>query len=190
MRTTHSLKILRFAVLASLLGLISCKSFYDLKNYSKSSTKGIISAQEWSFVYAYTDPEAKLPDGMETMIVLLTAKPKHACPTEDDKVADGREVAIAVDGKPGEMKIGGRSGRFETEEDLFTYNKAERHASVAFHDPSLPANQSYIFATTGKVKITKQTPDVIEGAVVAKLSQDQFVNGQFKAKVCKYGQLN
>jgi hypothetical protein len=190
MLTTNRLKNLRFFLLTGLLTSTSCKSLYDLKNYSKSSAKGSISGREWTFAYAYTDPEAKLPDGMETMIVLLTAKPKHACPTEDDKVADAREVAIAVDGKTGEMKIGRKSGRFETEDDMFTYTKAERHASVAFHNPSMPDGQQYVFATSGKVKITRKTPDLIEGAVVAKLNENQFVNGQFKAKVCKYGQLN
>jgi hypothetical protein len=73
---------------------------------------------------------------------------------------------------------------------MFAYKKKVRQASVAFNDPSLPGDQRYIFATTGKVKITRITPDTIEGAVVAKLNQNQFVNGQFKAKVCKYGQLN
>lgn len=170
--------------------IISCKSLYDLKSYTKAPAKGSVSGEDWAYAYGYTDPEAKLPEGQEMMIVLTTGKPKHACPDESDKLPDAREVAIAIDGKTGEMKLGGSSGRYETEDDLFTYKKSNRQASVAFHDPNLPESQRFKFATTGKVKITKITPDTIEGAVVAKIDKNQFVNGQFKAKRCKYGQLN
>jgi hypothetical protein len=173
-----------------LTALVSCKSFYDLNNYAKSKTKGSISTGEWQYAYGYTDPEAKLPDGMEIMIILTTAKPKHACPDVTDKLADTREVVITVDGKPGEMKIGGSNNRLETEADMFTYKKSERIAQVSFHDPSLPEAKRFLFATRGKVKISKITANSIEGAIVAKFDQTNFVNGQFKAKICKYGQLN
>jgi hypothetical protein len=170
--------------------LNSCKSLYDLKGYSKSSLKGSLTGKEWAYAYGYTDPEAKLPEGMEMMIVLTTGKAKHACPDESDRLADPREVAITIDGKPGESRVGGASGKYETEDDLFTYKKIERKASVAFHDPSLPEAQQYMFAKSGKVKITKITATTVEGAVVAKIDPERFVNGQFKAKICKYGQLN
>ncbi len=169
---------------------ISCKSFYDLNNYAKSKTKGSINTGEWQYVYGYTDPEAKLPDGMEIMIILTTAKSKHACPNLTNKLTDPREVVITVDGKPGEMKIGGSTNRLETEDDMFSYKKIERIAQVSFHDPSLPESKRFLFATRGKVKISKITTNSIEGAVVAKFDQKNFVNGQFKAKICKYGQLN
>jgi hypothetical protein len=186
-----SIKEIRYgAALAATLNLSHCKSLYDLKNYSKSPLKGVISNSEWSYAYAYTDPEAKLPDGQKMMIVLVTGQPKHACPDQTDKLPDAREVAISIDGKVGEMKIGQKSGRFETEDDQFTYTKTERQASVAFHDPTLPENQQYKFATSGKVKINKITSDSIEGVVLAKISRNSFINGQFKAKVCKFGQLN
>ena len=183
------LRIVLSATAATCL-VISCKSLYDLKSYAKAAAKGSVSGQDWAYAYAYTDPEAKLPDGQEIMIVLTTAKPKHACPDESDKLADAREIAIAIDGKKGEMKLGVSSGRFETEEDMFTYKKTNRQASVAFHDPSLAGSQQFKFATSGKVRITKITADTIEGALVAKIDKNQYVNGQFKAKICKYGQLN
>jgi hypothetical protein len=178
-----------FYVLASL-SLASCKSLYDLKSYSKSSARGAISGNDWVYGYGYTDPEAKLPNGMKHMIVLMTAKPKNACPDVNDQVPDAREVAITIDGKVGEMKLGGNSGNYETEEDLFTYKKQERKAIVALHDPSQPPEKQYAFATSGKVKIIKITADYIQGAVVGKIDPDHFVNGQFKVKICKYGQLN
>jgi hypothetical protein len=180
--------IIFFAILITHIS--SCKTLFDLKNYSKSSAKGSISAKDWIYSYGYTDPEAKLADGQEMMIVLTTAKPKHACPNPEDAVLDAREVAIAIDGKLGEMKLGSKSGKYETQEDLFTYKKEERQATVAFHDPGQAESQQYKFATTGKIKITKITPDSIEGAVVAKYDKNHFINGQFKAKICKYGQLN
>lgn len=173
-----------------LLAFSSCKSLYDLKNYSKSSAKGNISGQEWSYAYAYTNPEAKLADGQEIMIVLVTGKPKHACPDNGDQLPDAREVAIAIDGKTGEMRIGAPTDRLETSDDVFTYRKTERQATVAFFDPSKPKDEQYRFATSGKVRITKLTSEVIEGAVLAKINKVSFVNGRFKAKVCKYGQLN
>lgn len=169
---------------------ISCKSLYDLKSYAKAPAKGSISGRDWSYSYAYTDPEAKLPEGQEMMIVLATGKTKHACPDESDKLPDAREVAIAIDGRTGEMRLGAPSGRFETEDDLFAYKKTSRQASVAFHDPNLPEKQRFKFVTNGKVKITKISADSIEGSVLAKIDKNQFVNGQFKAKICKYGQLN
>ena len=172
------------------LQFLSCKSLYDFRNYSKSSVKGNISGAEWNFGYAYTNPEAKLAEGQEIMIVLLTGKPKNACPDVNDAVPDPREVAIAIDGKTGEMKIGAASDRLETSDDMFTYRKVERQASVAFFDPSKPKDEQYTFATSGKVKITKLNKEVIEGAIVAKVNRATFVNGRFKAKVCKYGQLN
>lgn len=168
----------------------ACRSLYDLNNYAKSSAKGAISGKDWNFLYGYTNPEAKLADGQEIMIVLVSGKTKHACPAEDEKLPDPREIAIAIDGKLGEMKIGTPSDRLETEDDVFTYRKIDRQASVAFFDPTRPTNQQYRFANTGKVKITKITPDSIEGAVVAKIDKSSFINGKFKAKVCKYGQLN
>ena len=124
------------------------------------------------------------------MIVLTSGKTRFACPDGKDQLADPREVAIAIDGKPGEMKIGLASDRLETADDTFTYRKVERQASVAFFDPSKPKADQYKFATSGKVKITKINKDVIEGAVLAKVNRSMFVNGKFKAKVCKYGQLN
>jgi hypothetical protein len=184
------LTLFRIIATLSMIALTSCKSLYDLKGYSKAPLKGVMTGKEWAFAYGYTDPEADLPDGMEMMIVLTTAKPKHACPDESDRLADAREVAITVDGKPGEMRIGGASGKYETEDDLFTYKKTERKASVAFHDPSRPESQQYMFAKTGKVKITKITATTVEGAVVAKIDPEHFVNGKFKARICKYGQLN
>ena len=174
----------------STLTVVSCKSLYDMRNYSKSSAKGAISGEDWAYSYGYTNPEAKLADGQEIMIVLVTAKPKHNCPTEDDKLPDSREIAIAIDGKAGEMKIGAPSDRLETEEDLFTYRKIDRQASVAFYDPSKKESLQYKFATSGKIKITKITGETIEGSVLAKVDKTVYVNGKFKAKVCKYGQLN
>ncbi len=170
--------------------ILGCKSLYDFKNYSKSNVKGNISGTEWTYAYAYTNPEAKLADGQEIMIVLVTAKPKNACPDVNDKLADQREVAIAIDGKIGEMKIGAASDRLETSDDMFTYRKLDRQASVAFFDPSKPNDEQYKFATSGKVKITKISKETIEGAILAKINRSIFVNGRFKAKVCKYGQLN
>jgi hypothetical protein len=170
--------------------IAGCKSFYDLNSYAKSKMKGSIGTTDWQYAYGYTDPEAKLPDGMEIMIILTTAKPKHACPDVNDKLPDAREVVITIDGKPGEMKIGGSTGRLETEDDMFTYKKSERVAQVSFFDPSQPESKRFLFATRGKVKISKITANSIEGAIVAKLDQGNFANGQFKAKICKYGQLN
>lgn len=186
---THSKATILIASAFALL-FASCKSLYDLRNYSKSSAKGAVSGEEWTYGYAYTNPEAQLAEGQEIMIVLVTSKPKHACPASDDKLPDQREVAIAIDGKTGEMKIGGRSDRLETEDDLFTYRKIERQATVAFFDPTQTEKNQYKFATSGKVKITKITNEVIEGAVLAKIDRSAFVNGRFKVKVCKYGQLN
>jgi len=169
----------------------SCKTtLYDFKNYSTSSAKGSISGQEWNYAYAYTDPEAKLPEGQEFMIVLVTGATKTACPDRSDQLPDAREVVISIDGKLGEMKIGARSSRLETEDDAFRYVKTERQASLAFFDPSLPEKDQYRFAKSGKVKITTLTKDTVEGSVLAKISKSFFVNGRFKAKVCKYGQLN
>lgn len=186
MRRIH-LIFLYFLLISQFLG---CKSLYDFRGYSKSSVKGYISGSEWNYVYAYTNPEAKLAEGQEIMIVLATGKPKHACPDADDKLPDPREVAVAIDGKPGEMKIGAPSDRLETNDDAFTYRKVERQASVAFIDPSKAKDDQYKFATSGKVKITKINMDSIEGAIVAKVNKTMFINGRFKAKVCKYGQLN
>jgi len=185
-------KIVKSSILFLIMAmhLSTCKSLYDLKNYSKSSAKGNISGVEWIYAYAYTNPEAKLAEGQEIMIVLATGKPKHACPDTGDQLPDAREVAVAIDGKMGEMKIGAPSDRLETANDMFSYRKTERQAAVAFFDPSKPTDEQYKFATSGKVKITKMTNEVIEGAVLAKVNKTSFINGRFKAKVCKYGQLN
>jgi hypothetical protein len=179
-----------FAYIFFSVLICSCSTLYDVDNYLKSKATGSLSAKDWQHFYGYTDPEAKLPDGMEIMIILTTAKPKYACPRETDKLADPREVIITIDGKPGEMKIGGNSNRYETEDDLFTYKKTDRLAQVSFHDPEQAATQRFLFATRGKVKITKITAKSIEGVLVAKRDKSNFVNGQFKAKICKYGQLN
>lgn len=167
-----------------------CKSLYDIKGYTKSNVKGSIGANQWQYGYGYTDPEAKLPDGMDMMIILTTEKPKHACPDQSDKMADGREVLIAIDKKLGELTVGGASGKYETADDLFTYKKSTRKAQVSFHNPARPESLKFLFATSGKVKISKITDTLIEGAVVAKIDRDHYVNGKFKAKICKYGQLN
>jgi hypothetical protein len=90
----------------------------------------------------------------------------------------------------GELKIAARSARLETEDDMFEQVKQQRQASAAFFDPSLPQSEQYKFARTGKIKITKLTSEFIEGSIVAKVSRNMFINGKFRAKVCKYGQLN
>ncbi|MCX6125334.1 MAG: hypothetical protein NTV34_11405 [Proteobacteria bacterium] len=170
--------------------LDACRSLYDKNNYVKAAASGAIGANEWKYGYAYTDPEAKLPDGIEVMIVLATRKPKNACPTPSDSVLDNREVVIGIDGKLGEMFIGGRTGEYETGDDLFTYNKSKRSGSVAFVEPANEKKKQYQFASSGKIKITKMTDALIEGFVVAKASPSLFVNGKFTAKICKWGQLN
>lgn len=177
-------------ILSLALCSTACRSLYDLKNYVKTPAAGAVSDEEWKYAYAYTDAEAKRPDGIEYIIVLKTQRLKNACPDEKDIASDPREVIIGIDGKVGEMAIGGRTGQFETSEDAFTYTKQRRTGSVAFLDPQQPEDKQYQFATTGKIRISKLTKDVIEGAVVAKASPEYFVNGRFKAKVCKWGQLN
>ena len=173
-----------------LTTLTSCKSIYDFKGYLKSNAKGAISGEDWAYSYAYTDPEADLPEGHEYMIVLVSAKPKNACPDKSELIGDGRETIISFDGKTGEMKIGGRSDRLETEDDMFEQVKVERQASVAFFDPNLTPEEQYKFARSGKVKITRISRGFIEGALVAKVNRKIFINGRFRAKICKYGQLN
>ena len=177
-------------LLAFLQVLGACRSLYDKNNYVKAAASGAIGTTEWKYGYAYTDPEAKLPDGIEVMIVLATRKPKNACPTPNDTVQDNREVVIGIDGKLGEMFIGGRTGEYETGDDLFTYNKPRRFGSVAFVQPAIEEKKQYQFASTGKIKITKMTDTSIEGFVVAKANPSLFVNGKFTAKICKWGQLN
>lgn len=174
----------------SVLLLGSCKSLYDRDSFVKTPAKGAIGGPEWSYVYGYTDAEAKLPEGAEYLIVLNAAKPTHACPTPDDKLKDGREAALAIDGKVGQMLLGVRSGQYETADDAFTYQKKVRTGSVAFFDPTKPTDKQYQFATSGKIKILKISATEIEGLVVAKFSRENFINGRFKAKVCKWGQLN
>lgn len=188
---TQNTNILRDLFIFCLVAMLSsCKSLYDFKGYSKSSAKGAISGEEWSYGYAYTDAEAKLSEGQQYLVVLATGKGKNACPDKSESLPDAREVIIAIDGKAGEMKIGGRSNVLETEEDMFTYVKVERQASVAFFDPSLPEAEQYQFAKSGKVRITTINKDVIEGSILAKVNRTLFVNGRFRAKVCKYGQVN
>jgi hypothetical protein len=183
--------IKRFLALICLSAMLTgCKTLYDFKGYSKSDAKGVISDDEWTYSYAYTDPEARLSDGQSHLIVLVTASPKNACPDKSERVGDGREVIIAIDGKTGEMKIGGRSDKLETEDDMFTYVKPERQASVAFFDPDLPDAEQYKFARSGKVRISILNKEIIEGSVLAKINRKLFVNGKFRAKVCKYGQVN
>lgn len=180
-----------FALFIPVLFYISsCHSLYDLKNYVKTPAAGVISDREWNYAYGYTDAEAKRPEGIEYIIVLKTQRLKNACPDEKDIAKDPREVIIGVDGKVGEMIVGGRSGQYETPDDAFTYTKQKRMGSVAFLDPQKPADQQYQFATSGKIRVSKLTKDMIEGAVVAKLNPNHFVNGRFKAKICKWGQLN
>lgn len=181
-----------FALVLSAIAAFTsgCRSLYDRDTYVKSPVKGALGGPDWNYVYAYTDAEAKLPEGAEYLVVLTSNKPVHACPDKQDKVKDGREVAIAIDGKVGQMILGGKSGQYETAEDAFTYQKKVRQASVAFFDPSKPADKQYQFATSGKVKILKVSTTEIEGLVIAKVNRDNFINGRFRAKVCKWGQLN
>ena len=168
----------------------ACKSRYDLNTYSKSKAAGKISEGDWSYGYAYTDPDAKLPAGQEVMLVLLVEKPKHACPDASDLVGDKRNISISFDGKIGDMIIGGATDALETEDTLFSAEKSTRHATVAFQNPSFPEGKQYLFASRGKLKITKITPKIIQGAFVAKFDENNFGNGQFKAKICVHGQLN
>jgi hypothetical protein len=179
-----------FWIIITLFQTTSCKTLYDMNGYAKSSAKGSISGTDWAYTYAFTDPEAKLPNGQTILIILAANKPKHACPNPEDMVGDARNVAISIDGKIGEMKINGVTGALETSESQFTYTKADRQGSVAFQDPKLPEAQQYKFATSGKIKITKLTDSVVHGSFVAKINQDNYANGQFKAKLCKHGQLN
>lgn len=168
----------------------SCKSLYDRDTYVKAPVKGAIGGSEWAYIYGYTDAEAKLPEGAEHLLVLAPLKPAHACPEVGDKKKDGREVSIAIDGKVGEMVIGAKSDRYETADDAFTYKKKSRIGSAAFFDPKKPSDKQYQFATSGKIKILKISATEIEGMIVAKLNPDNFINGRFKAKICKWGQLN
>jgi hypothetical protein len=176
-------------IIASTI-LLSCKSRYDFKGYLKSNAAGAISGKEWAYIYAYTDADAKLPEGQEYLIVLVSEQPKNACPEKGEKVGDGREILITIDGRKGEMKIGARSSRLETEDDMFEQVKESRHTSVAFYDPTLSKNKQYRFAKSGKVKINKINSEVIQGSVIAKINKKVFINGRFEAKICKYGQLN
>jgi hypothetical protein len=181
---------LLFCVLCLCSSLSGCKSLYDRDTYVKAPVKGALGGSEWSYIYGYTDAEAKLPEGSEHLLVLTPIKPPHACPEPGDKKKDGREVSIAIDGKVGEMIIGARSDRYETADDAFTYKKKSRLGSAAFFDPKKSSDKQYQFATTGKIRILKISATEIEGMIVAKLNPDNFINGRFKAKICKWGQLN
>lgn len=168
----------------------ACKSLYDLDTYSKAKAAGKISDGDWTYGYAYTDPDAKLPAGQEIMIVLLVEKPKHACPDAADLIGDKRNISISFDGKIGDMIIGGPTDALETEDSLFNAEKSVRHATVAFQNPNFAEGKQYLFASRGKLKITKITPKFIQGSLVAKFNESNFGNGQFKAKFCIHGQLN
>ena len=147
---------LLFAWTFLAMTLIGCRSFYDLTTYSKAAAKGAISANDFTVLYGYTDPEAKLPDGQEYMMILTPAKPKHACPDSSDKLHDSRELIATIDGKIGEMVVNPQGTRIESEETMFSYKKESRTSSVAFLNPSLPKEDQYKFAKTGKIKLTKK----------------------------------
>jgi hypothetical protein len=170
--------------------VFGCRSLYDRNNYVKAAARGQISNQDWGFLYGYTDAEAKKPDGIEHIIVLTSTKPVNACPGETEKPKDGREVILGIDGKKGEMQISGRTGQYESPEDLFKYSKTLRKATAAFFDPAKEASLQYQFAKSGKIKVSRISDQFIEGYVVAKLSPEYYANGKFKAKLCKWGQLN
>lgn len=174
----------QFIIAILFIGLTSCQSLYNQTTYAKTSASGSISDDEWKYLYGYTDPQAKKPDGIEHIVVLLAYKPKDPCPTELDPLKDLREVVLGIDGKSGEMHIGGRTGQYETSEDVFTYSRPKRSGTVAFVNPAKAPAKQYQFAATGKIKITKITKDTIEGLVLAKLNPEHYVNGRFKAKIC------
>jgi hypothetical protein len=176
---------------ALVLGILSgCSTLYDKKNFIKGPATGEFSGKKWTFMYGYTDAESKKPDGVAHLIVLVSAKPDFPCPRDSDKLADQREVIIGVDGKAGEMVIGGRSGQYETDEDTFTYTRSKRQGNAGFFDPKAPVKNQYTFAKSGKIRVTKITADTIEGYVLAKNNPNQFINGRFSAKICKWGQLH
>lgn len=181
----------RLLLLISLMVLATgCRSLYDRSDYVKSPVKGQISASDWLYVYAYTDAEAKKPDGIAHILVLTTRKPTNGCPSQDNTVTGHKELIIGIDGKVGEMTVGGKSGEYESSDEMFTYKKAQRKGTVAFFDASKQGTAQYQFATNGKIKITKITATTIEGFVLARINPDNYANGKFKAKLCKWGQLN
>ncbi len=178
-----------FVTSLSLLWICSsCKSLYDRNTFLKESAQGNLSDEEWAFVLGYTDAEAKRPEGVSHILVLMPNKTKFACPRDSDKTKS-KEVVIAIDGKLGDMVIGGDSGQYETGE-MFKYKPITRNANVSFFDPNMPSGKEYVFAKSGRVRITKMTKDLIEGFVLAKASPSNFVNGRFKVKLCRWGQLN
>lgn len=168
----------------------SCKSLYDIDNYVPKPASGLFASEAWNFAYGFTDPEAKLPDGFDTMIILVSSKPKSNCPDRDDPLLSGKEIAIAIESKSGESHILQNSGAFETEDDLFRYEKQKRVTSVAFIDHNESEQKRYRFATKGKVKILRKSKTDIEGSIMAKFSKSFYINGKFRAKICQFGQLN
>jgi len=184
------MNLVSYYLIALALQLNSCKSLYDRTSFVKSPASGEASNHPWTYVYGFTDADSKRPEGISHIIVLMTSKTKNACPDASERGRDARELIIGIDGKLGEMKIGGKSGKYETSEDLFSYTKSERQGSAAFFDPKGPPSKQYQFATSGKIKITKISKTFIEGFILAKVNPDNFANGRFKAKICKWGQLN
>ena len=162
----------------------------DPNTYLKSPVNGSIGSRPWTYIYAHTDAEAKRPDGIKHILVLTASKPKSGCPDRSETLSDSRELILGIDGKLGEMKVGVKTGNYETEEELFKYSKIQRQATIAFFDPTLQASDQYKFATSGKIKILKITKTLIEGQLVAQFPSDGYINGKFRAKICKWGQLN
>jgi hypothetical protein len=176
-------------VLTSVLAT-SCRSLYDSNQYLKDPALGKIAKQDWNFLYGYTDAETKRPEGIDYIIVLQSIKPSYACPNAEDPDQQTPQVVVGIDGKLGDLKIGGKSGKYETGEDVFKYSKTERKGTAAFFDPKKKQSNPYTFATTGKIRVTKISEQFIEGYIVAKYNPEYFINGKFKAKVCKWGQLH
>ncbi len=88
------------------------------------------------------------------------------------------------------MTLVGPSDNVENADTLFKLTKITRHATIAFNNPNLAKGSQFIFATHGKLNITKVSPEAIHGKFLAKFDKENFANGQFKAELCKYGQLN
>ncbi len=182
--------MIRLAIILAL-GLVSCASSRaEIETLLNENLSGTLNAQPWQFVYGYTDPEARLPEGQAHMIVLLATRPKINCPDEKTPLTDTRAVVFTIPAKPTLLGIG-KKALAKKSEYGFDGDPLERVAqgAMAFSFGTKP-KRAMKSASTGLIKITSITSTQIRGQIFGKIDAQNYVNGQFIARVCQYGQIN
>ena len=166
--------IFNIVLLASITLISGCtqrKAGY-VDRFAKRKASGMVEGKTWKYRYAYVDPTLSTGLDSDYMFIFLPYKPKTPCPRQGEIPSSVATIQVAA------PKVSKKTTKL----------RGGTPRALGFMPP-VKGGADPMVADQGRFQIRKLKGKTIRGRLLAKYDNENWINGDFKARMCDIAEM-